>query len=109
MCDTVEETDFRHIDSLSPGDSETERFVIEFGVKRPIINVSVGQHIKIDDIIAYMNDIPVKAKFCGVITEVTDRYIIGIYETNVDNILAMYNLSENMTEQDLLKQFNINI
>jgi hypothetical protein len=109
MCDPVEETDLNFIDSLAPGDVNTERFVVEFGVRKPKILVSVGQHIKLNDVIAYMNDIPVKSKICGRITEVTDRYIIGIYETDVDTILSMYNLSENMTEDDLLKQFDIKI
>lgn len=109
MCDPIEETDFDFIDSLAPGDINTERFIIEFGVRKPKILVSVGQHIKLDDIIAYMNDIPVKSKVCGKITEINDRYIIGIYETDVDAILAMYNLSENMTEQDVLKQFDIKL
>lgn len=109
MCDPIEETDMDYIDSLAPGDPNTERFIIEFGTRKPNITVNVGQHIKLDDVIAYMNDIPVKSKICGIITEITDRYIIGIYETDVDRILEMYNLSENMTENDLLKQLDINL
>lgn len=109
MCDPVENTDLDFIDSLAPGDPNTERFIIEFGVRKPVILVSVGQYIKLDDIIAYMNDIPVKSKVCGRITEVNDRYIIGIYETNIDTILSMYGLNENMTTDDVLKQFNIKI
>lgn len=109
MCDPIEETDFNFIDSLVPGDVNTERFIIEFGTRKPVIIVQVGQYIKLDDTIAYMNDIPVKSKVCGRITEVNDRYIIGIYETNVDALLSMYNLSENMTENEIFKQFDIKI
>ena len=39
----------------------------------------------------------------------TDRYIVGVYDTDVDTILTSYGLSENMSEADLLKQFNIEI
>jgi hypothetical protein len=109
MCDPQEITDLKFIDSLAKGDPETERFIIEFGSRKPIINVSVGQHIKLDDVIAYMNNVPVKSKVCGTITEVNDRYIIGIYDTDVDMLLNMYGLSENMTESDILKQFDITI
>lgn len=109
MCDPLETTDLKFIDSLAKGDPETERFIIEFGSRKPIINVSVGQHIKLDDVIAYMNDIPVKSKVCGTIIEVNDRYIIGIYDTDIDMLLNMYGLSENMTESDILKQFDITI
>ena len=108
MCDPQEETDFDALNGRVER-SGAEKFIVEFGVKRPKITVSVGQHIKLDDVIAYMNDIPVRSKICGTITEITDRYIVGIYNTDVDAILASYGLSENMTEADLLKQFDIKI
>lgn len=108
MCDPLEETNFDALNDNAER-SGAEKFIIEFGVKHPNILVSIGQHIKLDDIIAYMNDIPVRSKVCGTITEITDRYIIGLYDTDVDAILASYGLSENMSEADLLKQFNIKL
>lgn len=108
MCDPQEETDFDALNDRAER-SGAEKFIVEFGVKRPKIMVDVGQHIKLDDVIAYMNDIPVRSKICGTITEITDRYIVGIYDTDVDAILTSYGLSENMTEADLLKQFDIKI
>lgn len=108
MCDPQEATDLDYLDNMNKV-SGSDKFIVEFGVRKPIIKVSVGQHIRLDDIIAEMNGIPVKSKINGTITEVTDRYIIGVYDTDVDAILASYGLSENMTEKDLLKQFDIQL
>lgn len=108
MCDPIEESALDALNS-SAERSGAEKFIVEFGVKRPDITVNVGQHIKLDDVIAYMNGIPVRSRICGTITEITDRYIVGVYDTDVDIILASYGLSENMSEADLLKQFNIEI
>ena len=108
MCDPLEESALDALNEVAER-SGAEKFIVEFGVKKPNILVNVGQHIKLDDIIAYMNGIPVRSKICGVITEITDRYIVGVYETDTDAILASYGLSENMSKTDLLKQFDIKI
>lgn len=108
MCDPQESTDLNYIDKMNRY-SEAEKFIIEFGTLKPTIKVSVGQHIKLDDTIAEMNGIPVKSKINGTITEITNRYIVGVYDTDVDAILSAYGLNESLTQSDLLKQFNIQI
>ena len=108
MCDPESTTDFDFLDQVY-NDYRKEKFIIEFGTLKPKIFVEVNQLIKLDDVIAEMDGMPVKSKVCGRITEITDRYIIGIYSTNADELLELYNLSENMTDNDIIKQFNLNI
>ena len=108
MCDPKESTNFDAIDDMYKSYG-VEKFVIEFGTLNPEILVTVGQHIRLDDVIAKMKNIDVKSKVCGTITEVNERYIIGTYDTDIDAILSSYGLGEDMTESDILKQFNIKI
>jgi len=92
---------------MDGGTDSAERFVIEFGSNNPTITVEVNQHIKIDDTIAYMKGIPVKSKINGIITEVTDKYIIGTYETDYNEILSSLGLSAEMTEEDFKNKFGL--
>lgn len=108
MCDPIIETDFDDIDETFKGDSK-EHFIVEFGIPTPNITVTVGQKIMIDDIIAYMDNIPVRSQITGTITEVHDRYIVGKYNTDINDLLAMYNLSEGSTDDDIMKQFNLKL
>jgi hypothetical protein len=111
ICPPDETTDFDQLFSVSTGmdggTDSAERFVIEFGSSNPTISVSVNQHIKIDDTIAYMKGIPVKSHINGIITEVTDKYIIGTYETDYNEILSSLGLSAEMTEEDIKNRFGL--
>lgn len=84
----------------------SKHFVIEFGVNHPTILVSPGQSIKIDDIIAYINEIPVYSKIAGTITEVNEKYIIGDYLEQND-LLSQYGLNESITEEDIKRILGI--
>jgi len=111
ICPPEETTDFDQLFSdstgMDGGANSSERFVIEFGSDNPTITVSVNQHIKIDDTIAYMKGIPVKSHINGIITEVTDKYIIGTYETDYNEILSSLGLSAEMTEEDIKNRFGL--
>lgn len=103
VCPPEESTDFEKLGStgMDGGTNAAERFIIEFGTQNPSILVSVGQKIGINDVIATMKGIPVKSKVAGTITEKTDKYIIGEYETDCESILSSIGLSSDMTEEDL--------
>lgn len=108
MCDPISDTDFDNIDD-SYKDTSKEHFIVEFGVTDPTILVTVGQKIYLGDTIAIMDNIPVKSKNNGEITEVYDRYIVGKYTTDIEELLSQYNLSEKTTDKDIMKQFNLNL
>jgi hypothetical protein len=88
----------------SPSTS-SEYFVVEFGTEKPDIRLKVGQHIKTDDIIGYMRGIPVRSQINGVITEITDRYFIGIYENNIENAMEDLGIGNDLSEDALQKIF----
>ena len=96
MCDYETPTDldyFPNENALFP-----ELLTIEFDKSfKYSINVSVGQIIRVYDIIGYVSGIPVKAKFDFKVLEVKDNYIVGEYyfdlntdEDNLDQRLVEY-------------------
>lgn len=99
MCPPRENTDVDYlIENANSFEDNPDMFCVEFGTKSPVITVSVGQEINIDDIICYMKNIPVRSQIHGKITEVTTRYIIGEYikdtdSTSIDILKTKYNLS----------------
>ena len=86
MCPPQQKTDIDYILDNSPLlNGEGSHFVIEFGSKETKNVVSAGKHIDYDDVIATMRGIKVKSKIKGTITESNNRYIIGEYDTNIDD------------------------
>lgn len=99
MCPPEQETDVDYILQNSPlfnGDST--HFVIEFGSQQTSNVVKAGQHINQDDVIAFMRGIKVKSKVKGIVRESTSRYIIGDYDTDIND----FNL--NFDEKSLKSQ-----
>lgn len=85
--------------------SSPEKFVVEFGTEQPTIILTPGQKIKVDQTIGYMRGISVNSKINGTITEVTDRYFIGVYDNNTDNILNDLGLND-LSEKSLRSAFS---
>lgn len=99
MCPPREDTDVDYlIENANSFDNNPDMFCVEFGTNSPVITVSVGQEINIDDIICYMKNIPVHSHIHGKVTEVTNKYIIGEYIkatdlTEINTLKTKYNLS----------------
>lgn len=111
ICPPEETTDFdklfRESTGMDGGVDSPERFVIEFGSQNSSINVNVGDTIHMDDIIGYMRGIPVKSKISGKITEVHEKYIIGEYDTDYEEILSSFDLSGNLSDIDIENEQSI--
>lgn len=108
MCEPQIETNLNEIDNIFKVYNK-EKFIIEFGSENPIITVHEGQDIMIDDTIAIMDDVPVKSKVCGTILEINEKYIVGKYINDIDKLLSIYNLSSESSNDDITKQFNIDV
>lgn len=111
MCPPVISTDTSYLEENSTSFNwSNTHFVIEFGSEQTQILVTPGQHISIDDPIAYMRGIVVKSQINGTITERTNRYVIGNYDTdsstsNVDFDEDTLNTKTDFDEiNDILKE-----
>lgn len=82
-----------------------KKFIVEFGAEKTNIKVYKNKKIKLNDIIGYIDDIPVKSKLNGKILEVHQKYIIGEYDTDIDEILGDLGLSRDMKQEDLQAKF----
>lgn len=111
VCPPDVSTDIEYINDNSPYFNEVESpegFIIEFGVDNPSISVSAGQHIGVDDIIAYMNGIQVKSKISGVVTEVHNKYIIGVFDENIEQAMENLGLGDDLSSDKLESMYKNN-
>lgn len=88
MCPPTVETDTDYLEKNCPlfSGSDSTRFIVEFGSSQNQVLVTEGSHIVTDQIIAYMKGVPVRSRMNGTIIEANNRYIIGIYDTDVPEI-----------------------
>lgn len=91
LCDPEVTTDVEEISEVSPAFSDPETsargFVVELSADNVRMVVGAGQTINENDIIAYLDDIPLKSIMKARITEVNPIYIIGEYlEEDADSI-----------------------
>jgi hypothetical protein len=78
--------------AFSDPSSSSKGFVAELSAKNVRIIVSTGQTINEDDIIAYMDDLPLRSIMKAKIVEVNPRYIIGEYiKEDPDTIVERVN------------------
>lgn len=82
-----------------------KKFIVEFGSEKTSINVYKDKKIKLNDIIGYIDNIPVKSKLNGKILEVYQKYIVGEYDTDIDEMLGDLGLSRDMKQEDLQAKF----
>ena len=96
LCDPDSSTDLDYVlgTGLFSGIAGPDKFVVEFGSEKPTILIKPGQRISVDQTIGYMRGIPVNSKISGIITEVTDRYFIGIYDKATDNLMSDLGLKD---------------
>lgn len=93
MCPPEVNTDTSYLDeNATCFNGDSTHFVVEFGSTQTEILATPGQHISVDDPIAYMRGIVVKSQLNGTITSKTDRYIIGDYD--IDSSAYNINLDE---------------
>lgn len=79
------------------------RFVVEFGSDHPEIIVVPGQSIKIDQIIGYINGMPVRSKINGKVIEVDEKYFIGEYDLDIHSALINTGFGFDLTDDELNK------
>lgn len=92
MCDPDSSTNLEYV--LNSGLQSPDKFVVEFGTESPKILLVPGQKISVDQIIGYMRGIKVRSKLSGTITEITDRYVIGTYNNNVNDVLKQLGIDD---------------
>lgn len=94
MCPPQVDTDTSYLEKNSPiMNGDNTHFVIEFGSDQTEILVSEGQHIKLNDPIAYIRGIPVKSTIEGKIRQVNDRYVIGDYDIDASSYIGDFDES----------------
>lgn len=102
MCETSDSTD---IDALLHENSSLypEQLIIEFNKDlRAVFNVKINQHVYINDIIAYINSIPVKSEKEFIVNEIYDTYIIGTYYYDT----SLFNLESPTLQNDVTEYAN---
>ena len=92
MCDPDSSTNLEYV--LNSGLQSPDKFVVEFGTESPKILLTPGQKISVDQIIGYMRGIKVRSKLSGTITEIADRYVIGTYNNNVNDVLKQLGIDD---------------
>lgn len=97
LCEPEVETKIEDIPDNS------NKFVVELGTTNPNILLTEGQTINVDQVIGYMNNIPVKSIINGTITEVTDRYFIGTYG-GADSVISELGINE-ISEDSIREAF----
>jgi len=108
MCEPVKETDTDYLADNAPlGGGTNKKFVVEFGCKDFVINVTPGQKISEDDILGYMNNKPVRSKIKGVVLEVYDKYFIGEYTTNIEEYIKQFTEDGEASEDKIKAMFGL--
>lgn len=91
LCEPDVTTDVDALADVSPAfsdpSSSSKGFIVELSADRVEIIVGEGQDINEDDIIAYLDGIPLKSIMKAKIIEVNPRYIIGEYVDEDPDIL----------------------
>lgn len=86
MCDDISSTDTS--DWYNQFDT-SEYIIIEFNINYNFtILLAENQNININDIIAYIDGVPVKSRKSFIVVETGQNYIIGRYTVNADNMLS---------------------
>ena len=79
MCDTSEPTDTDLMLNQNAG-LYPEKIIIEINKNlNATLTVAKGQHVKVNDIIGYIEDVPIRSEKEFIVDEVFDKYFIGTY------------------------------
>ena len=101
MCETIDDTDTTDWTAWldKPAD-----IIIEFDMRLNYsIIISVGQSVLLNDIIGYINNIPIKARDEFIVTEIGKNFIIGKYQSSEYDSLLTQNTT-NINEVSLKTQ-----
>ncbi len=90
MCETDDDTDLGAIFQYSPinGNNTPRKVAVEIGqdiIDKARLCVSVGQHIRIDDIIGYIDDVPIRSNTDCLVEIVEPTYFVAWYFFEADN------------------------
>lgn len=108
MCEPIKETDTDYLSDNCPlGGGTNKKFVVEFGCKNFVINVTPGQTISEDDILGYMNNKPVRSKIKGKVLEVYPNYFIGEYSTDIEGYINEFMENGEASEDKIKKMFGL--
>lgn len=82
-----------------------DKFIVEFGGTYTQLQVNPGQIIKDDDFIGYVDNIQVKSKVKGTVTEVHENYFMGSYANELSDIIDNISDLNNMSPDDIVRKF----
>ena len=104
MCETIDPTDTS--EWYTSFEDIATKLIIEFDLRYNIeLKVSVNDHIKLNSIIAYLNEVPVKSRLEFIVIEVGPNYIIGEYTSEFNELL----FSQKLYSEEDLQEINVQV
>lgn len=101
MCDTSDPTDIDLMLNQNAG-LYPEKIIVEISKKlNAHLSVSKGQHVKVNDIIGYIEDVPIRAEREFIVDDVFEKYFFGTYF--IDS--SVFNLEDENIEQKVVSYY----
>jgi hypothetical protein len=101
MCDTSDPTDINLMLNQNAG-LYPEKIIVEISKNlNASLSVSKGQHVKVNDIIGYIEDVPIRAEREFIVDDVFEKYFLGTYF--IDS--SVFNLEDENIEQNVVSYY----
>lgn len=101
MCDTSDPTDIDLMLNQNAG-LYPEKIIVEISKNlNAHLSVSKGQHVKVNDIIGYIEDVPIRAEKEFIVDDVFEKYFFGTYF--IDS--SVFNLEDENIEQKVVSYY----
>lgn len=101
MCDTSDPTDIDLMLNQNAG-LYPEKIIVEISKNlNASLSVSKGQHVKVNDIIGYIEDVPIRAEREFIVDDVFEKYFFGTYF--IDS--SVFNLEDENIEQNVISYY----
>ena len=101
MCDTSDPTDIDLMLNQNAG-LYPEKIIVEISKNlNAALSVSKGQHVKVNDIIGYIEEVPIRAEREFIVDDVFEKYFFGTYF--IDS--SVFNLEDENIEQNVVSYY----
>lgn len=101
MCDTSDPTDIALMLNQNAG-LYPEKIIVEISKNlNAALSVSKGQHVKVNDIIGYIEEVPIRAEREFIVDDVFEKYFFGTYF--IDS--SVFNLEDENIEQNVVTYY----
>ena len=101
MCDTSDPTDIDLMLNQNAG-LYPDKIIVEISKNlNAHLSVSKGQHVKVNDIIGYIEDVPIRAEREFIVDDVFEKYFFGTYF--IDS--SVFNLEDENIEQKVVSYY----